>query len=418
MAESFENSIYTTAELFGDAAIDLVRNRQLIWVQDKVGNFARMFKHEGTTYLPAALDPSLEARLPFESDDYGSTEDLVQAMSGSAREMLGASDNYAVMLAIASLSAWVPECLLGGAPILNLWGPADKRATALAYVLALWRRPLQLLDPSIEALAELPRHFRPTVVVNDISTASLARLSLAVGQNGAGMLRRGRLVKARCSLVVFTALPSSLTRFRIPLSAFAPIRSLTPRDAAELRKQFEGKLLRYRLARHQAIAKSPFGIGGFAPGVTRLADQLGAAVAGATPLQLALEQALQELDEEEKFERCQSEEAVAVEAILLPCHEQRPSALIGELSEIANTILIERGERALFTPKKYGATVRRLSLPAKRQAAGFELTLDASTCRRVHELGRMLGVLALSKPFEGCSYCASLFATDSGSSNT
>ena len=405
MADSFPNSISTTAELFGDGAIDLVRSGQLVCVQDTVASLAPMFKRGEITYLPATLDPSLRRCLPSESNDYGSVEELVQAMSASAREMLGASENYAVLLASAAVSTWTSECLLGGAPILNIWGPAEKRAMALNYVMALCRRPLHLLDPSIEDLADLPRHFRPTIVLTDIGAAALARLSRAVGQNGARVLRRGRLITARCSLVVFTALPSPLIPFRIPLPAFSPKRSSTPNEGQVLRKRFEGKLLRYRLVRHQAIVRSPFGVGGIAPRVTRLGDQLGAAVEGAAPLQLAIEKALQDIEEEDKVEACQSEEAVAVEAILLPCHEQKPTVLVGELSEIANTVLMERGERALFSPKKYGAILRGLSLPTKRQAAGFELTLDAATCRRVHELGRMLGVLTLSKPFAGCPHC-------------
>jgi hypothetical protein len=235
----------------------------------------------------------------------------------------------------------------------------------------------------------------------------------AAGQNGATRLRHGRLFTARCCLIVFTELPSALIRFRLPLSALASKR-LTPLDAAELRSRFQGQLLQYRLVRHQAIANSRFATEGFAPGVATVADQLGAAVEGAEKLQTEIVKALQDLDEEQRQESSQSAEAIAVEAMLLPSHEQKRSALIGDLSEIANTILIERGEHPVFTPKKYGAIVGRLALRTTRQARGFELTFDPSTCHRLHELGRMLGVLALTKPVEGCKYWGSVFGTHPG----
>jgi hypothetical protein len=410
-----DNLVPTTAELFPDGgAIDLLCSGQLISLQAGREIIAPVIEHSGRRYCAAKLDPSLHAAvcLPAEAADYGTTDVLVEGMADSAREALGAPHNQALILATTLLSTSVAECLPGGAPTLNLWGPAEKRAAALAFVLTLCRRPLQLVGTPLERFAELPRGLCPTVIINDPSEPSIRKLLPAAGQGGARLLRGGRLLAAQCSFIVFTELPSATIQFRMPLSGLAPKRCFTPNDAAELANRFKGQLLRYRLARHCAIANSQFGTSGLSPGIARVAHTLGAAVEGAENLQSQVVKALQELDEDRKIESCQSEEAVAIEATLLPCHEQRPSALIRELSEIGNTILIERGERALFTPKKFGATLRRLELPTRRQAPGFELAFDSSTCRRIHELARILGVFPLLKPLESCSYCASFSGTE------
>lgn len=414
---SDEDVISTTAELFPDgAAIDLLRNGQLLFRHGDREETAAEISHNGNLYRPAGLDLTLEAalRLPTTSSDYGTVEDLVRGMSDQLREILGGADNHLLSLfSTTMLSTSLGDCLPGGAPVLNLWGPEEYYLPVAEIVMALCRRPLQLMDASLERLAALPRGLHPTLILTEPRAIGLPTL-LRAAHHGGGLLRGGCLLMPRCSLVVFTELPSPLIDLRIPLMALAPKPSASAHDIGELENHFAPMLLRHRLDRHQHVANSRFATEGLASGLAVVARQLGAAVEGANDLQENIVEALATLDEERKSETCQSDEAVAVEAVLVVCHEQKASASVSALSEIANTIALGRGERAFSTPKIYGAMLRRMGLRPRRQSSGFVLTLDGATSRRVHELGCRLGVLSLVESVAGCNGCGSISGADAG----
>jgi len=415
--QSDEDVICTTAELFPDgAAIELLQNGQLLFRHDDQEETAAEIAHNGHLFRAARLDLTLLSalRLPTTSSDYGTVEDLVRGMSDQLREILGGADNHVLSLfSTTMLSTSLGDCLPGGAPVLNLWGPEEYYLPVAEIVMALCRRPLQLMDASLERLAALPRGLHPTLILTEPRAIGLPTL-LRAAHHGGGLLRGGCLLMPRCSLVVFTELPSPLIDLRIPLMALAPKPSASARDIGELENHFAPMLLRHRLDRHQHVANSRFATEGLASGLAVVARQLGAAVEGANDLQENIVEALGILDEERKAENCQSDEAVALEALLVVCHEQKPSALVSELSEIANTITLGRGERPFSTPKLYGATLRRLGLRPRRHSSGFVLTLDTSACRRIHEIGRDLGVLSLVEPVAGCKNCASILGADAG----
>jgi hypothetical protein len=130
---------------------------------------------------------------------------------------------------------------------------------------------------------------------------------------------------------------------------------------------------------------------------------------GAPDAQARLIDALKTTSEDEKSTRSQQPATVILEVLLAACHSRNLTILNAEVTRLANSLLIARGERLQLSPKIVGGIVsRELGLLKNRHAGGFELHLDQAAVARIHRLADCFGALSLLKPFVGCAFCDDL----------
>jgi hypothetical protein len=188
-----------------------------------------------------------------------------------------------------------------------------------------------------------------------------------------------------------------------------PYGRLLASEAEKLAEDFQGRLLVFRLQRHRAVRQSRFDLPTVPPETRRLAAALGPVMEGAPEAQARLIEALKATSEDEKSTRSQQPATVILEVLLAACHSRNPTILNAEVTRLANSLLIARGERLQFSPKTVGGIIRQeLGLLANRHAAGFELRLDQTAIAQIHCLADCFGALSLLKPFVGCAFCEDL----------
>ncbi len=413
------NPITTMGKLFPDgSAIEQLRGGQLLLQQQGQQLIGPITEYGGQIYAPQILDAHLEQvlHLPAGIQDVGRTEDLIADLRKAYTNYVGLEEDTALLFAMSSLASWVPECL--PSPLLiNAWGAAGTETALLRLMACLFRRPLRLADPSHHELARLPAGLAVTVILNRPSERARRRLFAAAGDPDTYLLSGGEIVHGPHTIIVCTPKPvMAVPALTIPLlPATKTLRRITASEAQSLADFFQPRLLHYRLTQHLKVANSQFDVVGLCPEVRLVARVLGAALEDSPTLQASMIEALRSLDEKRKAEQSQTPTAAALEALLLLSHAKRPVAYIGQVSELANTLLEGRDENIRLSPRAVGEILRQeLGLVARRRPAGFELALDLNTLRRIHRLAVDHDVL---QPAADCPCCAEMgiFSTENQS---
>lgn len=135
-----------------------------------------------------------------------------------------------------------------------------------------------------------------------------------------------------------------------------------------------------------------------------LARVLGSAIVDAPELGATLVTILQEYQEEIRAGDSINEQYVVIEAMLDHSHsEQRAQPLyVGQLADISNKILKDRGSREKLEPKALGWILRNsLGFTPKRNGKGFAIRLTEDVRRRIHQLAREFQVSAMERNRDG-----------------
>jgi hypothetical protein len=121
------------------------------------------------------------------------------------------------------------------------------------------------------------------------------------------------------------------------------------------------------------------------PTMTDLAITLEAAV-DEESMRTQITEALITVEERASQMRALDLRAIALEALLIVCHENRSEVLVGELAELGNGVLAMRQEQANFTPRQFGALLHELGLStAKLGSQGRGVRLDNAIRAQVHQ---------------------------------
>ena len=403
------NQIVTTGELFRDgSAIDQIRGGQLlVWSEGQV-HIGPTAERGGRLYAPAIVDAHVEQalHLPAGIQDYGRTEDLIADLRKAYATYRELDERTTLLLATSSLATWLPECL-PGTLLINPWGPPGTETALLDLMRCVCRRPLTLAEPSLREIAKLPARLVSTVIIRS-SERALRRLFVAAGDPDTYFLAGGKVVHVHHHTIAFTPKPvmavSALAIRLLPETR--PSRRITNSEAQSVADFFQPRLLRYRLTQHLKTADSQFDVAGLCPEIRVAARVLGAALEDSPTLQASMIEALSSLDEERKAEQSQTPAAAVVEALLLLSHAKRLVAYVGQVSELANTLLENRDENIQLSSRAVGEILRQeLGLVARRRPPGYELALDLNNLQRIHHLAVAHGVL---QPAADCPCCADL----------
>jgi hypothetical protein len=168
----------------------------------------------------------------------------------------------------------------------------------------------------------------------------------------------------------------------------------------------QNRLLSYRLQNFAEVRSSQFDASEFCGSTREMARTLGRCIVDAADLQARLLDLLRPRDDAEKTEAASRLEAVVVEALVVLCHEKRPSVHVGQVAELANLILNRSGELFQLSPKQVGAKMKQNGLRTTRlDSAGRGIYLLTGQCALIHQLGRAYGVPTLRKGLPGCPHC-------------
>jgi hypothetical protein len=179
------------------------------------------------------------------------------------------------------------------------------------------------------------------------------------------------------------------------------------RAEAEAIQRVQNCMLAYRLENFSQVQHAHFDAPDLTGTSRELARIFGKCIVEDPKLQSQIVDLLRPRNEADRVQSAGRLEAIIVEALLVSCHERRTTVHVSELTDLANGILSREGETLQLKWKEVGSKLKRLGFPTTRlDSAGRGLLLLKTTCARIHELGRALGVPTLREPLIGCPHCS------------
>jgi hypothetical protein len=173
---------------------------------------------------------------------------------------------------------------------------------------------------------------------------------------------------------------------------------------------FQAKLLNFRRTNLRAACNLHFDLSKFIFPIRELAHSIAAATPDDAELQAEVFDLLREKDEEIRNGKWIALSTVAIEAILVACHESPGGFIyIGELTALAQQILRRRGGDSSIDPGAFGKQVKLLGFRTEpRDAKGMKIRRTEDVCRRARRLARDLGVPQVedAAPTETAENCA------------
>ena len=127
-----EPTISTAGLLFPDGqAVDLARNHRLIYWDGEHEHVREEVRIGGSNFRAANVDPNLERVLRIPAAAANSTTEELVCELAELNTQLGFDSAHSLLVAVGTLGTWVPECLPGGAPVLNFWGSPGSEGAVL-----------------------------------------------------------------------------------------------------------------------------------------------------------------------------------------------------------------------------------------------------------------------------------------------
>jgi hypothetical protein len=405
------NVISTGGQVFPDGtSLELTReaeagnNRLLFWADGK-SSTGQVVDLYGSRYAPGQ-GADLIQHLPETPAPYESTAALFDAVAAFIRKYSRLDQDNAALLTFVCLSSFFFDCI-SMSPCLLLFGPPIPAMSLLRVIRCVCRHGFLSSGSSIRGL---PPELRPTRLVCQADTnidKELAALQFRGVHSSSGAPRE---------INGTTLIYAGDTEFKTPFAdvcfpfqvAFdGPPFSLQD-EALEIPTitRLQNRLLMYRLQNRSRVKSSRFDVPDFS-GITReFARTLGGCIVDAPDLQSRVIELLRPHDEADRTRYAVTLEAIVLEALLVDCHERKPSVHVGDIAAVANKILKERGEFVKLSPKQIGGRLKNIGIrTARLDSGGRGIYLLNEQCARIHKLGRAFGVATLREGLPGCRFC-------------
>lgn len=410
----------TTGEVLSDGKlIELVRDPEnsslnlLIGGKGKKPKILPQFQHEGRLYVPATLDAAYTNRmqLPTRPGPAGKAKDLFARISEVIQQLAMLDAAIAHLATYFVFCTWFAD-IFSEPPVLVVTGQRSAARELLRILACFCRRALLIEAVTQRQLAFLPLSFCPTLLIGG-SSQSPSRLRPLVVPAAAEFAIPGNR-----GLVGYLAAKAVYTGTFAPAMSGGGIRfSVTPRQASikfsdrrirrAIADEFQPRLLAYRLENYQAVANTKFDIPEFAAGARELGRNLGACIVGDSELQAGVIPLLEAYSEGERDEFASDLLAYVLEALVVCCHQQKPSVYVGEIADKANAILRGRGETITMSAREVGDKLRALGLFPKRLGrAGRGILLTLEVCERIHRMAADYSVRTVVGGDKQFSCCA------------
>jgi len=264
-------------------------------------------------------------------------------------------------------------------------------------------------------LASLPRRLNPTLLINQrVFDRRLKRVLCEPNR------RHFYVFRGRTRLDVYGARAFSCDGalmdahgLRISVSpARDPLPILTDADEEAIARNFQPRLLRYRMANYERVCGKTIDCREFVPEMRDEIRSWLAPICDSGDLTNTVFQELLHQSRELEGARFSDLKCLIVETVLLLCHKpETQHFFVGELADRINVLLKLRHEDRTVSAKEVGSTLRDIGLHAERVAKGYEMTLTDSVRDRIHRLGIDYRVLTIDKRVRRCRFCGGGSAT-------
>ena len=411
----------TGGEVFpGGSLLEIVRDHSeaarpaLLHWDGKHATVATEVVIRGRHYVPLEIDPSLwrHLRMPSGFVACGSTTQLFDRIRSLITKYSGLSDDYATLLTHFVFSSFFVDCLQT-APCVVLHGCADAEAVALLRLLGWFcRHPVLLTDAGLS----VPECLRPTRLISQ-PHADTEKLLAPLQLSGFVTSRHGSVHEISSATAIYLGDEELRSPFigsclRIPITPARVLVSCSDeqREAAVI-GELQNQLLSYRLVNFRKVKASDFDAPEFSGSIRGPARSLGACIVDAPGLQACLVTQLRGHDEALRLDRVSQIHSILVEALLVCCHERRPTVYVSEIANLANDILSRQGELLELSAREVGGKLKALGFHTIRlDSAGRGLYVLGENCKRIHELGTLYRVPSLKERLPGCPHCQELGA--------
>jgi len=170
--------------------------------------------------------------------------------------------------------------------------------------------------------------------------------------------------------------------------------------------RLQNQLLMYRLENHSKVKASRFTVPDFCSITGEHARTLGRCIVDAPELQSQLTELLRTRNDAEQTESAGKLDAMVMEALLVCCHERKPSVHVGQIATLVNTILTRDEETLELSAKQVGSRMKKLGFRTVRlDAGGRGIYLLNGECARIHQLVRSFRAAASREHLPGCPHC-------------
>jgi hypothetical protein len=338
------------------------------------------------------------------------------------------------------LASWFPDCF-EAAPYLWVVGPLGSAKTKLLKLLCcLCRRGLIAGDLRSGSLYKLIDTWEPTLIIDELelgpygANAELCRLLRSGSLPGVPTFRNGQRFSTYGLKVISSRQPladTALLSRGLIINLLPTDDDLLPLDEAamqQIAKQYQAKLLMFRLKNHMAVKKfrlPPNALQGLSPRTKQIARALTAPLLGDPASTAELLAIVGERDEEARIERSLEPEWLVAECLFSLVHEGLERGhlvseiLVGGVAASVNRELENQGEDLRLRARGAGTVLKTLGLRTdKLGRLGRGLKLTSSVKRKIHEIARQLGIDRWSIAFSGglergyggaaCSLCEEL----------
>jgi hypothetical protein len=408
-AATITRAIATTGEIFADGStIELIGGdrsgnpRLLLWdgASETIG---RIIEYGGVKYEPVQFPISLlrEWTLPAQCRPHGTTRELLAEICELVENFAGLPARSASLVGRFVLIDWLVEAVQV-APTLVLSGPDTMRAKQLVTLLhCLCRHGLRMTGLTPAGLRSLPSGAGFTFLISQPTISdTLERLLHYASRRDQKIPYRGGLLDLFGAQVIHAeSIPFgeslSLRSIQIPMIPGGDqLPFLDSNVQHRITVDFQAKLLNFRRANLSAARNLRFDSSRFIFPMRDLAHSVAAATPDDTGLQAEVFDLLREKDDEIREGKWVELSAVAVESILVTCHESLGEVIyVGELGEIAQEILRGRGEDSTIDSGAFGKRLKLLGFRTEpRDAKGVKIRLTEDVCRLARQLARDLGV--------------------------
>jgi hypothetical protein len=367
--------------------------------------------HRGSTYTPAPIAAGLAraVRFPSSSRTFGSARKLADSMLAFLHRYAHLSPDAACLLVAFGLASWFPDCL-PVAPLLYLLGPHNETELVLRLLGCLCRRPALLSDVDVPALATLPRHLDPALLIGQRNLPRQVMRVLLASDNHYFYIARGDRQLHAYGAKALSVDPESVRDIgmRVTLSpALDVLPMLTDTAEEESANDFQAKLLRFRMVNHHRVCAAQIDTRAFVPAMRDEVRAWLAPVCDCSDLQKTVSNYLLRQSREIEGARLADDLCLAAEAALFFCHKaDTQQFFVGELAECVNTLLEGRHEDRVLTDKKVGLLLGALGIHGQRVAKGYRILLTDSVREQIHAAARDYQVPPTQDGVARCRLCA------------
>lgn len=419
----------TSGAVFLNGVMELVADgtpedplKLLVWRDGKASIVNRKERNPGiSSFEPKDLDPTFRRaiRFPSRADSFGSSRQLLDDICGVIKRFTNLADDHVLLAAHAVRASWLLEAT--DFPVtLAICGPPSPLGQRLFRVLScLFRRALLLGEINLASLCSLPMEFSPSLFIERYDHSPQLQKVIRATRASGYIPAKGRLVRTRCSTVICSEEPLSIVipdcnAIEIPVTDTRVSLPLLNEDAQrQVAEEFQPKLLMYRLTNHKQVMDSTFTPALSNSSVNELARCLGRCIVDDPERQADIIRLLSERDKEVEEERSWDRRVTVLEALLSLCHqENKESVYVGEVAELANSILEQRGELFALTSRTVGSQLRTLGFRTGRlDSAGRGLVLNRKVRKQIHWLAWDNKLLSDTDGEARCDDCIELRET-------